>query len=90
MASESIPKLQDRQAWIQQSDPEIRIFYTECRPLSNKPKGTILLIHGFPETSYQFRHVIVPLAQAGYHVLAPVYRGHGYSSSLPVAIPKIF
>ena len=88
MASESIPKTQDRQAWIQQSDPEIRIFYTECRPLSNEPKGTILLIHGFPETSYQFRHAIVPLAQAGYHVLAPDYRGHGYSSKPPSGYTK--
>ena len=88
MASESIPKTQDRQAWIQQSDPEIRIFYTECRPLSSKPKGTILLIHGFPETSYQFRHVIVPLSQAGYHVLAPDYRGHGYSSKPPSGYTK--
>ena len=80
MVSETIPKPQDRQAWIQQSNPETRIFYTECRPLSNEPKGTILLIDGFPETSYQFRHVIVSLAEAGYHVLAPDYRGHGYSS----------
>ena len=88
MASESIPKTQDRQAWIQQSDPEIRIFYTDCRPLSSKPKGTILLIHGFPETSYQFRHVIVPLSQAGYHVLAPDVRGHGYSSKPPSGYTK--
>ncbi|KAK0513881.1 hypothetical protein JMJ35_003603 [Cladonia borealis] len=88
MTSESLPKTQDRQAWIQQSDPEIRIFYTECRPRSGKPKGTILLIHGFPETSYQFRHVIVPLSRAGYHVLAPDYRGHGYSSKPPSGYTK--
>ena len=88
MASESIPKTQDRQAWIQQSEPEIRISYTECRPFSNEPKDTILLIHGFPETSYQFRHVIVPLAQAGYHVLAPDDRGHGCSSKPPSSYTK--
>lgn len=40
----------------------------------------MLLIHGFPETSHQYRHVLVPLARAGYRVLAPDYRGHGYSS----------
>lgn len=88
MASESIPKTQDRQAWIQQSDPEIRIFYTECRPLSNEPKSIVPLIHGFPETSYQFRHVIVPLSQAGYHVHAPDYRGDGYSSKPPSGYTK--
>ncbi|KAL2040870.1 hypothetical protein N7G274_006328 [Stereocaulon virgatum] len=34
------------------------------------------LIHGFPETPYRIRHVINPLAVAGYHV----HRGRGYSS----------
>lgn len=46
----------------------------------SKEKGTILLIHGFPETSFQFRHIITPLSQTGYRVLAPDYRGAGYSS----------
>lgn len=88
MASTTTPKPRDRQAWIQQSDPEVRIFYTECLPTSSKPKGTMLLIHGFPETSYQFRHVIVPLAEAGYHIIAPDYRGHGYSSKPPSGYTK--
>ncbi|KAK4690886.1 hypothetical protein P7C71_g6003, partial [Lecanoromycetidae sp. Uapishka_2] len=88
MASSNTPKPRDRQAWIQQSDPEVRIFYTECLPTSAKPKGTILLIHGFPESSYQFRHVMVPLAEAGHHVLAPDYRGHGYSSKPPSGYTK--
>lgn len=98
MASESIPKTQDRQAWIQQSDPEIPIFYTECRPLSNEPKGTILLIHGFPETSYQFRQVIVPLAlsrpwlflQASqwlYQRCFSLRRGKTYGTALALRLP---
>jgi len=49
-------------------------------PQPTKLKGTILLIHGFPETSYQFRHVITPLSQSGYLVIAPDYRGAGSSS----------
>jgi len=53
----------------------------ECPPPEgSKKKGTILLIHGFPESSYQFRHVIAPLSHAGYHVIAPDYKGHGFSS----------
>ncbi|KAH8697894.1 microsomal epoxide hydrolase [Talaromyces proteolyticus] len=74
-----------RQALLQ-DDQEIRLFFTEAQP-SGKKKGTILLIHGFPQTSYQFRHVIGPLSSAGYHIIAPDYRGHGYSSHplLPVA-----
>lgn len=89
MPSSTTPKPHDSQAWLQHSDPELRIFYTECLPTSSpKPKGTILLIHGFPETSHQFRHVLVPLADAGYGVLAPDYRGHGYSSKPPNGYTK--
>lgn len=40
----------------------------------------ILLVHGYPQTSYMYRKVIDPLAEAGYYVLAPDYRGAGDSS----------
>ncbi|KAI4653169.1 uncharacterized protein J4E79_008682 [Alternaria viburni] len=63
------------------SNEKIRLNYIECAPprLTRK-KGVILLIHGFPQTSYQFRHVITPLSEAGYRVIAPDYRGAGQSS----------
>ncbi len=72
-------QLTHRQVYLQQSDPEIRIHFVEARPSGNQ-KGTILLIHGFPESSYQFRHVMGPLSSAGYRTIAPDYRGAGYSS----------
>ena len=37
----------------------------------------VLLLHGFPELAYSWRHVMVPLAAAGYHVVAPDQRGYG-------------
>src|SRR5262245_21182155 len=37
----------------------------------------LLLIHGFPELGYSWRHVMLPLARAGYHVIAPDQRGYG-------------
>ncbi len=37
----------------------------------------VLLLHGFPETSYSWRHQIGSLAAAGYHVVAPDQRGYG-------------
>lgn len=37
----------------------------------------ILLLHGFPELAYSWRKVMVPLAEAGYHVFAPDQRGYG-------------
>ncbi|CAD6575782.1 MAG: hypothetical protein ASARMPRED_007465 [Alectoria sarmentosa] len=88
MASQTTPAPHHRQIWLQQADPEIRIHYIDCLPTSGKPKGTILLIHGFPETSYQFRHVTVPLAEAGYRVIVPDYRGAGYSSHPPDGYTK--
>ncbi len=45
-----------------------------------KPKGTILLLHGFPELAYSWRKVMLPLAQAGYHVIAPDQRGYGQTT----------
>jgi non-specific protein-tyrosine kinase len=37
----------------------------------------LLLLHGFPELAYSWRKVIVPLAEAGFHVVAPDQRGYG-------------
>ncbi|GAO46167.1 hypothetical protein G7K_0404-t1 [Saitoella complicata NRRL Y-17804] len=68
-------------AGIPSTPSEVLIAYTSCPPPpSVTQKGTIILIHGFPQTSYQFRHVIGPLSEAGYFVVAPDYRGAGDSS----------
>jgi pimeloyl-ACP methyl ester carboxylesterase len=37
----------------------------------------ILLLHGFPELAYSWRKIMLPLAEAGYHVIAPDQRGYG-------------
>jgi len=39
----------------------------------------VLLLHGFPESWYAYRHQIGPLAAAGYRVVAPDLRGYGGS-----------
>ena len=48
-----------------------------------KPAGgegpLVLLLHGFPESWYSWRHQFAPLADAGYHVVAPHMRGYGKS-----------
>ncbi|MDR3535616.1 MAG: alpha/beta hydrolase [Acetobacteraceae bacterium] len=41
----------------------------------NRP--CVLLLHGFPELAYSWRKVMPPLAEAGYHVVAPDLRGYG-------------
>ena len=40
----------------------------------------VLLLHGFPELAYSWRKVMVPLAEAGFHVLAPDQRGYGQTT----------
>src|SRR5688572_25805032 len=40
-------------------------------------RACVLLLHGFPELAYSWRKVMLPLAQAGYHVIAPDQRGYG-------------
>jgi pimeloyl-ACP methyl ester carboxylesterase len=40
-------------------------------------RPAILLLHGFPELAYSWRKVMLPLAAAGYHVIAPDMRGYG-------------
>ena len=37
----------------------------------------VLLLHGFPELAYSWRKVMLPLAAAGYYVVAPDQRGYG-------------
>ena len=41
----------------------------------NRP--CVLLLHGFPELAYSWRKIMLPLAAAGFHVVAPDQRGFG-------------
>ena len=40
----------------------------------------IVLCHGWPEHAFSWRHLMDPLAAAGYHVIVPNQRGYGHSS----------
>ena len=42
-----------------------------------RDRPLILLLHGFPEIAYSWRKVMVPLAAAGFRVVAPDQRGYG-------------
>ena len=42
---------------------------------TNRP--CVLLLHGFPELAHVWSKVMLPLASAGYHVIAPDLRGYG-------------
>ncbi|HUC69756.1 MAG TPA: alpha/beta hydrolase [Stellaceae bacterium] len=46
------------------------------------PRGRpcVLLLHGFPELAYSWRKIMLPLAEAGFHAVAPDQRGYGRTS----------
>ncbi|RWW31427.1 hypothetical protein GW17_00003937 [Ensete ventricosum] len=52
--------------------------------VAEKGEGpVVLLIHGFPELWYSWRHQIVALAAHGYHAVAPDLRGFGDTDAPP-------
>ena len=56
--------------------PGVRLHYVEA---GAGPRA-IVLLHGFPQTWWEWRHVIGPLAAQGWRVVAPATRGAGASS----------
>ncbi|KAK9052940.1 hypothetical protein SSX86_029570 [Deinandra increscens subsp. villosa] len=51
---------------------------------------TVLLVHGFPELWYTWRHQILFLADHGYRVVAPDLRGFGDTTGAPTSDPTKF
>ncbi len=49
----------------------------EARSEKSGAHPLILLLRGFPELAYSWRKVMLPLAAAGFHVVAPDQRGYG-------------
>lgn len=55
--------------------PSTTVFYREAGSTSSP---TILLLHGFPSSSVQYRNLI-PLLAEKYHVIAPDLPGYGFT-----------
>jgi pimeloyl-ACP methyl ester carboxylesterase len=58
----------------------LRIHVATAGPQAGPP---VVLQHGWPQHWYEWRHLIGPLAEAGYRVLAPDFRGFGWSEYPP-------
>jgi NADPH:quinone reductase len=58
-----------------------RLFYREA---GSADAPTIVLLHGFPTSSFMFRDLIPQLADH-YHLIAPDHLGFGFSDAPPVA-----
>ena len=54
----------------------VRLAYYEAGPRDGPP---VVLLHGFPELAFSWRHQIRALAEAGRWVIAPDQRGYGLS-----------
>jgi len=54
--------------------------YMDVGPADGEP---LILVHGWDCSSYWWHHIVDPLAQAGYRVIAYDLKGHGFSDSDP-------
>jgi pimeloyl-ACP methyl ester carboxylesterase len=63
----------------------LRMHVVEAGPPDGDP---VLLLHGWPQHWYQWRHQIPALAGAGYRVIAPDLRGFGRSEAPPGGYDK--
>lgn len=55
----------------------VELYTVEAGPADGP---LVILLHGFPEFSYGWRHQIGPLTAAGFRVVVPDQRGYGRSS----------
>jgi pimeloyl-ACP methyl ester carboxylesterase len=55
----------------------INVFYRTAGPQDGP---VVLLLHGFPASSFQFRNLIPILANVGYRVIAPDLPGFGFTT----------
>jgi pimeloyl-ACP methyl ester carboxylesterase len=59
------------------SNGKIKLHYLAAGPMDGEP---VLLLHGFPQFSYMWRHQLKILSEAGYRAVAPDLRGYNLSS----------
>lgn len=62
---------------VKSSTVEIRDLDMHFLHAGEHKSPLVLLLHGFPELSYSWREIILPLSQFGYFVVAPDQRGYG-------------
>src|SRR6185436_13360630 len=58
---------------------ELRLHYAECGQQNDR---LVILLHGFPEFWYSWRHQM-PVLGSDYHVVAPDMRGYDLSDKPP-------
>jgi pimeloyl-ACP methyl ester carboxylesterase len=82
-----MPHDHDRKNWnhaMADIEPSLRLHYVTA----GVGERTIVLLHGFPQTWWEWRCVIPTLADSGFRVVAPDYRGAGHSQRTPGGYDK--
>src|ERR1700752_3528191 len=64
----------------------VRMHYQEA---GNEDAPPIILIHGFISSNLIWSHILLPLANAGFRVIAPDLPGYGYSDKPKAALYTI-
>jgi pimeloyl-ACP methyl ester carboxylesterase len=65
-------------------EPSLRLHYVTV----GQGERNMVLLHGFPQTWWEWRRVMPALADAGFRVVAPDYRGAGDSQRTPGGYDK--
>ena len=65
-------------------EPSLRLHYVTA----GEGERVVAPPHGFPQTWWEWRHVIPVLTDAGFRVIAPDYRGTGHSQRPPGGYDK--
>jgi pimeloyl-ACP methyl ester carboxylesterase len=76
------------EAQVTTEQPTLRTIQSNGIRMRIAEMGTgplVLLVHGWPESWYSWRHQLPALAKAGYHAVAPDMRGYGKSDK-PAAV----
>ncbi len=61
---------------LKEIEPGVQLHYVQ----TGSGSETLVLLHGYPETWWQWRHTMPIFAEAGFRVIAVDYRGAGNSS----------
>lgn len=67
------------------TDKLVQVASTVLRTIDEGEGPAVVLLHGFPEGLYSWRHQIGALAAAGFRAIAPDQRGYGSSSAPQLA-----
>ena len=87
MAQVVLPRINVRRTDLTvQGDGGCKLFVSRFD--ADKPKGTVLIVHGFTENADKFSEVIHSLLQSGLSVVAYDQRGHGRSWRDPAIMDK--